>query len=74
MIEDLPRLTPDTSRSAKTVGRCHDLLAARRRRVEARNRLLTRRMVGAERLLAMGVCVAYLIAMAGDLLTIATQR
>ena len=74
MIENLPRLTPGASRSARTVARCHERLAARRRRIEARNRPANSRTFGAERLLAAGFCVAYLIVMAGDLLTIATRR
>ncbi len=38
MIENLPLLTPDATRSAHTIARCHDRLAARRRKIEARNR------------------------------------
>jgi hypothetical protein len=74
LIEDLARLTPDTSRNAKTVARCHDRLAARRRTIEARNRAPKMRAFGAERLLAAGFCVAYLIAMADYLLAIAARR
>ena len=75
MIENLPLLTPDASRSAKTIARCHDRLAARRRKIEARNRAAERcEALGAERLLVAGFCVAYLVAMAGDLLAIAARR
>jgi len=82
MIENLPLLTPNASRSATTIARCHDRLAARRRRraerdkanIAARNRPSVARAPGTERLLVVGFCCAYLIAMAGDLLTIATQR
>jgi hypothetical protein len=82
MIENLPLLTPDTSRGAKTIARCHHRLAARRRRrverdktkIEKRNRQPSPRALGAERLLVTGFCVAYLIAMAGDLLAIAARR
>jgi len=74
MIENLPLLTPDASRSAKTVARCHDRLAARRRKTEARSRASNPRALGAERLLVAGFCVAYLIVMAGDLLALAVQR
>ena len=42
--------------------------------VEARNRRPNPRTLGAERLLVAGFCVAYLIAMAGDLLAIAARR
>ena len=74
MIENLPLVTPDASRSARTIARCHDRLAARRRRVEVRDRPPNPRALGAERLLVAGFCAAYLIAMAGDLLAIAAQR
>ena len=71
MIENLPLLTPDVSLSAKTIARCHDRLAARRRKTAARNRAPNPRTLGAERLLVTGFCVAYLIAMADYLLAIA---
>ena len=74
MIENLPWLRPDASRSAKTLARCHDRLAARRRNIEARSRASGARALGAERLLVAGFCVAYLIAMAGDLLALAAKR
>ena len=74
MIENLPLLTPDASRRERTIARCHERLAVRRRKIEARNRRSGARVLGAERLLAAGLCVAYLIAMAGDLLTIAGRR
>ncbi len=74
MIETLSLLTSDASRSAKTIARCHDRLAARRRKIEARNRPSGARVLSAERLLVAGFCVAYLIAMAGDLLAIAARR
>lgn len=73
MIENLPLVTPDASRSARTIARCHDRLAARRRKMEVRSRAPNPRAVGAERLLVACFCVAYLIAMAGDLFAIATQ-
>lgn len=74
MIENLPLLTPDASLSAKTIARCHDRLAVRRRKIEGRGRPSGARVLGAERLLVTGFCVAYLIAMAGDLLAIAARR
>jgi hypothetical protein len=74
MIENLPLLTPDASRTARTIARCHDRLAARRRKTEARHRAPNPKGFGAERLLVAGFCVAYLIAMAGDLLAIAARR
>lgn len=74
MIENLPRLTPDASRSVKTVARCHARLAARRRKIEARNRAPGQKGAAAERLLMAGFCVIYLMAMAGDLLAILALR
>lgn len=82
MIENLPLLTPDASRSANTIARCHNRLAVRRRRraergqanIEARNPAPNPRTLGAERLLVTGFCVAYLIAMADYLLAIAAWR
>ena len=74
MIENLPVLTPDAARRANTLARCHDRLAARRRRIEARERAPKPRALAVERLLAAAFCVVYLIAMAGDLFAIATGR
>ena len=74
MIENLPLLTPDASLNAKTVARCHERLAARRRKTAARNRLSGGRALGAERLLVAGFCFVYLVAMAGDLLALAARR
>lgn len=73
MIEHLPRLTPDASRSARTMARCHDRLAARRRKTEARNRPSARALT-AEGVLVAGFCFVYLLAMAGDLLALAAMR
>jgi hypothetical protein len=71
MIENVPLLMPDPSRSANTVARCHDRLAARRRQIEARNRPPGPRFVAVERLLLAGLCLAYLVSMAGNVLSIA---
>ena len=68
MIENLPLLTPDASRRANTVARCHHKLAARRRRIEARHRPPGQRTVAMERLLLGGLCLVYLISMAGNVL------
>ena len=68
MIETLPTLTPDAARGAKTMARCQAKLAVRRRKEEARNRRPAPRIVTAERLLLAGVCVMYLISMAGNVL------
>ena len=75
MIENLPLLAPDASRSARTIARCHDRLAARRRKIEARNRRAEpgERRRPSERLLWRGFCVVYLVAMAGDVLAIAAR-
>jgi len=71
MIENLPLLTPDASRGTRTMSRCHDRLAARRRKLEARNRPSTRRAgITVEHLLLAGVCVVCLVSMAGNVLSI----
>jgi hypothetical protein len=72
MTENLPLLTPDTARGARTKSRCHERLAARRRRLEARSRPPHRRVtLSVERLLLASLCVAYLVSMAGNVLSIA---
>ena len=74
MIENLPLLAPDSSRGARTMARCHDKLAAQRRRIEARNRPARPRGAAVERLLLAGLCVVYLISMAGNLLSLSGPR
>jgi hypothetical protein len=69
MIENLPLLTPDASRAAATMARCHDTLAARRRRIEARTGP-NPKIVATERLFVAGLCLAYLVSMAGNVLRI----
>ena len=56
------------------MARCHDRLAARRRTIEALNQPPRMRAFTAERWLVAGVCVVYLLAMAGDLLAVAAMR
>ena len=73
MIDNLPLLTPDSSRNARTIARCQDRLVARRRKIEARKRAPNLGALGGERLLAAGFCFVYLLAMANDLLTLAAQ-
>lgn len=68
MNETLITLTPDPARGAKTMARCHGRLAARRRQEEARTRRPSAKVLTAERLLLTGVCVIYLISMAGNVL------
>jgi hypothetical protein len=68
MIDDLPLLTPDASRRAGTLARCHDRLATRRRKIEARNRPSNPKVMAAEFVVATGLCVVYLISMAGNVL------
>jgi hypothetical protein len=65
VIENLPLLTSDAARTAATMARCHATLAARRRRIETRNRP-NPKVIAAERLFVAGLCLAYLISMAGN--------
>ena len=61
-----------TERGARTMSRCHERLAARRRKVESRTRRPRRRTaVTVEHLLLASVCAAYLVAMAVNVLWIA---
>jgi hypothetical protein len=72
LIENLPILTPDAARGARTMSRCHERLAARRHKVESLNRPSPRRAAATvERLLLASACVAYLVSMAGNVLWIA---
>jgi hypothetical protein len=74
MIDHLTPMTPDAARRARTMARCHQRLAAGRRRIEARRRGRQPRAVMVERYLLAGVCAAYLIAMAGELVAVAAMR
>jgi len=71
MNENLPLLAPDSSRGERTRARCHNRLGARRQRLEARKRRPNPAAVAMERLLLAGVCVVYLISMAGNVIGIA---
>lgn len=62
---------PDPARGARTAARCRKVLAARRRKMEARSRFSGRRAAGTERLLLMGGCLMYLVSMADNLLRVA---
>jgi len=74
MIEKLTAIAPDAARSARTMARCHDRLAAHRRRIEARHRRRNPRTYLIERYVVFGLCAAYLIAMAGELAVLAAMR
>lgn len=53
------------------MARCHHRLAARRRRLEVRDRRSSRRtLITLEHLLLAGVCVVCLVSMAGNVLSI----
>lgn len=69
MNDTLPVLTPNQARTDRTLARCHDALARRRRRVEARAHLRSKSYLF-ERIVVAGVSVVYLIAVAGDILSV----
>jgi hypothetical protein len=71
-MEQVASLAPDPARGARTAARCRDVLAARRRKMEARTPPSGGRAAGTERLLLLGGCVMYLVSMADNLLRIAT--
>ena len=74
MIDDLPLLAPDAARAARTRARCHDRLALRRQCAEPRDQPANPKTVVAERLLFAGVCVVYLVSMAGTVLRLIGPR
>ena len=63
MIENLPLITPDAARGARTVTRCREGLARRRRALEAQQQPKLK-VLAVERTLVAGACVLYLIAAA----------
>jgi hypothetical protein len=65
MIEMLPTLTPDASRGAKVLARCHDRLARQRRR--AAQRVRGGRI---ERTLMTGFAVIYVAAVTANALSV----
>jgi hypothetical protein len=73
MMETLPRLAPDSSRGERTRARCHVKLAVRRPRPEALNRPPSPKNVVVERFLLAGVCLVYLVSMAGNVLRIVAR-
>jgi hypothetical protein len=65
MIETLPLLTPEARRGARTIARCHQRLARRRRHVEGTTRRAAHaRYLAFERALVGAFCVIYLTGMA----------
>jgi hypothetical protein len=74
MIENLAPLTPDATRGARTISRCHGRLEAHRARLEAKARKPGPKVIAAERLVLVGACFAYLVSMVGTLLQIIDLR
>jgi hypothetical protein len=64
MTENLPILTPDPVRRARTINRCHEVLAKRRRELESLEHRPAQKALTIERLLVTSVCVVYLISAA----------
>lgn len=60
MIETLPLLTPDPQRSARTIARCHDRLARRKRLAPVTGAKPNRRYDAVECALMGIFCVFYL--------------
>ena len=73
MIENLPILTPDPVRSARTVNRCHEVLARRRRELESLERPAQKAST-MERLLVTSVCVVYLVSAARTVVQLLSTR
>lgn len=64
MIEQLPELTPDTLRSARTLARCHRALDRRRADAQAAARFAV------ERTVLFGFGVVYLSSLAFNILRV----
>lgn len=64
MIENLPLLTPNAARGARTVTRCREELARRRRALDAQQQQPKLKVLAVERTLVAGACAVYLIAAA----------
>ena len=74
MIENLPTLTPDPVRSVRTVNRCHEVLARRRRELESLERRPAQKGSTMERMLDTSVCVVYLVSAARTVVQILSNR
>ena len=71
MIDDgLLTLTPDASRGARVVARCHEKLQRRRRRIEASQRQPGPRTMRIERTIAGGFCLIYATAVISNALRV----
>ena len=60
MIQTLPPLTPNAQRSQRTIERCHQRLARRRKRLGSAAGGGNARYLAVERVLIGGLCVIYL--------------
>ena len=60
MIETLPLLTPDGQRSARTLARCHERLARRRKRLPSADKPARTTYLVVERALIIAFCVIYM--------------
>ena len=60
MIEALPLLTPDPRRSDRTLARCHERLARRRKRIATNRSRPDATYLAVERALIGALCVIYM--------------
>jgi len=60
MIETLPLLTPDYQRGARTLARCHERLARRRKRLPSAVKRANTTFAIVERALIIAFCVIYM--------------
>ena len=60
MIQPLPLLTPNAQRGQRTIARCHERLARRRKRLEPAVTRGNTRYLAVERALIGGLCVIYM--------------
>jgi hypothetical protein len=64
MIQTLPHLTPNAQRGQRTIARCHQQLARRRKRMGPAARGGNTTYLAVERALVGGLCVIYISAVA----------
>jgi hypothetical protein len=60
MIETLPLLIPDNRHSARTLARCHERLARRRKRLRSAEKPASTKYLAVERALVIAFCVIYM--------------
>jgi hypothetical protein len=74
MMNTLPRLAPNAARGARTVARCHAVLASRQHPVATTRRPAAARPLANDRLWLAGFSAAYLVAVARTVLEVMVRH